>query len=836
MSRTPSQDGVQVNVYELNVYRSYAIDVCYYDGDTLLKTETAYTGYEFTPNYIPTITGYTFNDWNYTPKVLWDDLELYVDKTANTYTVAYDVNGGDELTTTEKTVTYDSEYTLTKPTKTGYTFLGWYYGDTQLTGENGKSLAVWNYEKNLTAKAKWQANEYAVTLETNNSSSGTVSGASNYAYNSNVTITATTNNGYIWLGWYDKNDELVSSELSYTFKMGFAVKYTAKWSKVAITIERNDASAGSVTSLSGKYINGQEITVTATTNSGYTWLGWYNGDTLLTAENSYTFTMNEEAKTYTAKWTYYTVMTNTNLNGAGTYTSYTDKKITVDTETTLTATTNSGYTWLGWYDGDTLLTDELNYTFTMKAENVTYTAKWTYYTLTTNASLSGAGAYASCSNKKVTVGTETTLTATINSGYIWLGWYDGETLLTSELSYTFEMPAENVTYTAKWSKVAITLSRNNTSAGSVTSLSGKYMYGQEVTVTATTNSGYTWLGWYNDDILLTTETSYIFTISVENKTYTAKWAVGEEMSVFSFSSTETTCSIMGVKDTTVTELVVPDYVTSISLGAFSGCSSLTSITLPFVGGKKSATSESSSTVFGYIFGSSIYTGGASTEQYYTLYDSATYYIPKSLKSVTITGGNIFYGAFYNCINLTSITIPNSVTSIEPYTFYNCNSLMDAYYTGDIESWCGILFGGYMSNPTFYAENLYINGVLLKGTLVIPNGVSSINAYAFYNCSDLTSIKIPDSVTNIGEFAFYNCSDLTSVIIGNGVTSIGRNVFSACSNLMSITFSDNSTWYRTSSYSDWSSKFGGTSTDITNSATNAVYFTLTYDDFFWYKNK
>ncbi|MBO5481253.1 MAG: InlB B-repeat-containing protein, partial [Clostridia bacterium] len=293
-----SQDGVQVNVYELNVYRSYAIDVCYYDGDTLLKTETAYTGYEFTPNYIPTITGYKFNDWNYTPKVLWDDLELYVDKTANSYTVTYDVNDGDELTTTEKTVTYDSEYTLTKPTKTGYTFLGWYYGDTQLTGENGNSLTVWNYAKNLTVKAKWQVNEYAVTLKANNSSAGTVTGAGDYAYDSNITITASTNNGYTWLGWYDKNDELVTDSLSYKFKMGFAVTYTAKWSKTTV----NNTVGGSVTSLNSTYKMGQTVTVKATTYLGYTFDGWYNGDTLLTNELSYTFDMSAEDTTYTAKW------------------------------------------------------------------------------------------------------------------------------------------------------------------------------------------------------------------------------------------------------------------------------------------------------------------------------------------------------------------------------------------------------------------------------------------------------------------------------------------------------------------------------------------------------
>lgn len=68
---------------------------------------------------------------------------------------------------------------------------------------------------------------------TYNANGGTFAGGGEYAYDSKVTVTATTDRGYIWLGWYDKDDALVSSELSYEFTMGFDVSYTAKWSKVA---------------------------------------------------------------------------------------------------------------------------------------------------------------------------------------------------------------------------------------------------------------------------------------------------------------------------------------------------------------------------------------------------------------------------------------------------------------------------------------------------------------------------------------------------------------------------------------------------------------------------
>ena len=123
----------------------------------------------------------------------------------------------------------------------------------------------------------------------------------------------------------------------------------------------------------------------------------------------------------------------------------------------------------------------------------------------------------------------------------------------------------------------------------------------------------------------------------------------------------------------LTSIIIPDSVTSIGEGTFFGCRSLTEITLPFVGNSAKTKTDTYQYPMGYIFGTRSYAGGVSIEQYYYVDPTSsstrsTYYIPSSLKSVTITGGNILYGAFYGCRGLTSVTIPDSVTSIGDSAF------------------------------------------------------------------------------------------------------------------------------------------------------------------------
>ena len=165
----------------------------------------------------------------------------------------------------------------------------------------------------------------------------------------------------------------------------------------------------------------------------------------------------------------------------------------------------------------------------------------------------------------------------------------------------------------------------------------------------------------------------------------------------------------------LTSVSIPNSVTSIGTSAFSGCSGLTSFTIP---------------------------------NKVTAIELSTFNNCSSLTSIIIPDGVTSIGsyAFSDCGSLTSVSIPNSVTSIDGYTFYNCSGLT---------------------------------------SVTIGNSVTSIGAYTFYNCSSLTSIIIPDGVTSIGFSSFEGCSSLYSVTIGSAVTTIASKAFYDCFKLETI---------------------------------------------------
>ena len=155
----------------------------------------------------------------------------------------------------------------------------------------------------------------------------------------------------------------------------------------------------------------------------------------------------------------------------------------------------------------------------------------------------------------------------------------------------------------------------------------------------------------------------------------------------------------------------------------------------------------------------------------------------SLTSITIPEGVTTIGedAFWDCKALTSITLPKGLTSIGDEAFHWCSALTEVNYNGTIADWCGISFGDDEANPLYYAKHLYIDGEEVKD-LVIPSGVTAINNYAFYNCGGLTSVTLPEGVTSIGHSAFLSCSALTSIILPESLTSIEDYAFYNCDKL------------------------------------------------------
>ena len=139
-------------------------------------------------------------------------------------------------------------------------------------------------------------------------------------------------------------------------------------------------------------------------------------------------------------------------------------------------------------------------------------------------------------------------------------------------------------------------------------------------------------------------------------------------------------------------------------------------------------------------------------------------------------------------DITDITIPDSVTSIGNYAFFNCLKLTSITIPDSVTS---------IGTSAFHNCNSLIS-------ITIPDSVTSIGNSAFNNCWDLTSIIIPDSVTSIGDQTFYFCKKLTSITIPDSVTSIGNQAFVSCNSLTSITIEGNVRYIGGSAFLDCTS--------------------------------
>ncbi len=155
-------------------------------------------------------------------------------------------------------------------------------------------------------------------------------------------------------------------------------------------------------------------------------------------------------------------------------------------------------------------------------------------------------------------------------------------------------------------------------------------------------------------------------------------------------------------------------------------------------------------------------------------NTADILIPENINGYAVNG--ILEDCFQGKTTIKSISILDGVTSIDSYAFYNCSSLTSIVIPDSVTT---------IGSHAFF-------GCSSLTSIVIPDSVTTINWYAFYNCSSLTSIVLPDNVTSIGDEAFSGCSSLTSIVLPDNITTIGSHAFSNCSSLTSIVLPDSVT--------------------------------------------
>ncbi len=298
--------------------------------------------------------------------------------------------------------------------------------------------------------------------------------------------------------------------------------------------------------------------------------------------------------------------------------------------------------------------------------------------------------------------------------------------------------------------------------------------GAAAEVSCSVFAGYDFLGWYEGETLVSGERTFSYTMPDREVTLEARTRVSEEMRNFRFTSSAAGCTISGVVDATVKEISVPAYA-SVKDGAFAGCDSLESLTLP---------SMESEDFLGRYFGA----------ENYVLNEED---IPQSLKSVEITGGEeIAEYAFYVCRSLERIAVAESVKKISEAAFVRCTALKEVVLPKTLEEIGGRLFAGCTSlteinlpaGVTEYPRGVFSECSSLR-KIALPNGTKGIGERMFYGCSSLAEVTIPESVETIGADAFNGCASLKKIEIPEGVTEIGHDAFWDCSAMTRLTLPD-----------------------------------------------
>lgn len=729
-------------------------------------------------------TQYTDGEWNETKNVeltaMWKEL-------TEVFTITYNVNGGEELSYTSQKFITGSNVTLLTPTREKHDFLGWYSNDAQYNS------GVWYLTEDVELTAMWKerTETYTITYDVNGGSSLS-NNTQEVIVGEKYSLVTPTRAGYIFEGWL-LNGTLIQDG-TWTTKSN--VTLVASWFNATslITFDSNGGSSVSQTiALYGNY-----VTLPIPTKDNYVFNGWmYNYNIV---ENG-TWTLKGDV-TLVAQWVDATSLVIFDVNGGNELDSISQQVLYGD-NITLPTPNREGYIFTGWYNNSTLVESG---EWLIKG-NTVLVATW----------------------KLDTVGTpviyiEGNIVYTLKDNvYVVSGYVSQESFEANILSSISGVPVTQIQEYAfsgsNLTKVTIpygietigtrafegcSLIEELVIPGSVQTISTYAFFECTSLRTVVIEEGVTSIGTYAFQYC-----SSLISVTIPGTVKT----VGS----YSFQY----CSSLKF-------VTIEEGVTTLQTYAFSYCYALVEISLPStitnVGSYLFRYSSRLASIYCAGTSASLTTKGTSWNNVATIYYSSTsnnnivevnnvYYILNdyyySVYGVNNTGNiteitiestiNGLYVlelntyAFKDLTELTTVTIPETFTSIGTSAFYGCTSLTTVNLPDTITTLGTNAFYGCTSLETITLPSSLITigssafyGCILLNNVTLPSSLTTISSSAFSGCESLTSITIPSKVTSIGDNAFKQCYSLSEVNLVDGILSFGKLAFMDCTALTTIT--------------------------------------------------
>ena len=434
------------------------------DGGSDVAAITQNYGTKIDSPTAPTKTGYTFAGWvpAIPETVPAENMSFKAQWTINQYTLTFDADNGTEATviTQDFGTKFDSP---AAPTKTGYTFAGW-------DSEVPETIPA----ENKSFKALWTINQYTFTFDADG---GSDVAAITQNYGTKIdSPTAPTKTGYTFAGWVPAIPETVPAE-----NMSFKAQWTIN--QYTLTF---DADNGTEATVITQDFGTKFETPAAPTKTGYTFAGW---------DSEVPETIPAENKSFKALWTINQYTFSFDSDGGSDVAAITqDYGTKIETPT---APTKPGYTFAGWVPA---------IPETVPAENMSFKAQWTInqYTLTFNAD---NGTEATVITQDYGTKFDTPADPT-REGYTFAGW---------DMDIPETIPAENMSFTAKWIANQYTLTFDSDGGSDVAAITQDY--GTKIeTPAAPTKTGYTFAGWDNE---------IPETMPAESMSFKAQWTINQ---------------------------------------------------------------------------------------------------------------------------------------------------------------------------------------------------------------------------------------------------------------------------------------------------------------------